>query len=57
MKKTYLRPETELLDVKFNAIMLTTSPGSPADSTSPVLSKGRNFVNFAEEEDEVLIDE
>lgn len=48
MKKTYLKPETELLDVKFNAIMLNTSPGSDADSGSPVLSKERNFVNFAE---------
>lgn len=49
MKKTYLRPETELLDVKFNAIMLNTSPGTDADSTSPVLSKERNIINFAED--------
>lgn len=47
MKKTYLKPETELTDVKFKAIMLTLS-NSGADHDLPVLGKERNIVNFAE---------
>lgn len=47
MKKTYLKPETELISIKFGAIMLTLSQTN-ADKDLPVLDKERNFVNFAE---------
>lgn len=47
MKKTYLRPETELISVKFNAIMLSLS-NADADPAKDVLGKERNFINFAD---------
>lgn len=49
MKKNYVQPSTEIVSVgTMAAVMLTTSPGSTADSSKPVLSKERNFVNFAD---------
>lgn len=47
MKKTYLKPETELISVKFNAIMLSLSDNY-ANPNDPVLSKERDAINFAE---------
>lgn len=47
MKKTYLKPETELIPIKFSAIMLTLSQ-TEANPDNPVLGKERDFVNFAE---------
>lgn len=48
MKKTYLKPETELISVKFNAIMLSLSNNTDADPAKDVLSKERNIINFAD---------
>lgn len=49
MKKTYSRPETELLDVEIDSILLGTSNTS-ASSTTPVLSKERDF-DFDDDDD------
>lgn len=49
MKKTYLKPETECLDIKFDAIMMSVSE-TPADSSKPVLSKDRIFMDLEDED-------
>lgn len=48
MKKNYVKPETECLKVQFEAIMLGISE-TKADPSNPVLSKERQFINFAED--------
>lgn len=50
MKKTYLKPETECLDIKFDAILLGVSNDTNADSSQPVLSKDRIFMDLEDED-------
>lgn len=50
MKKTYLKPETECLDIKFDAILLGVSNDTKADPTNDVLSKDRIFMDLEDED-------
>lgn len=51
MKKNYVKPETECLKVQFEAIMETMLGMSEtkANPDNAVLSKERQFINFAED--------
>lgn len=50
MKKNYLKPEIECLDIKFDAILLGVSGDTKADPSKSVLGKERDMFELEDEE-------